>query len=342
MFLQYSLIALGLIVFLLAISFLLDGKITESAAIAVFLPVIVYGFFFRRSIEKIIEADFSEKKAKLELEELTSRLEEKVNAQTRNLEEKNQDLIKLLIMRSQFIDLASHELRTSVSVIKNIIEMMESGDYDKMGREERSRQIHNAFEKSVRLGQIISDILISSELDAAGLKVDGKNAQEIRLEDIIERAVNDISFEAAQKKIVLDWEKPKEELPLLIGNEHYLYHAIFNLIDNAVKYTPPLGNAKEEKARRALAGRVKIRLEKQGDELVFSVQDNGIGIPKGEIGELFNKFSRASNARAMYSDGSGLGLFTAKEIIEGHGGRVKVESEMGKGSVFKIFLPSMK
>ncbi len=339
LFFQYSVITMGLVVFLLAISYLLDGQITRSVTIAIFVLVIVYGFFFNKSTGKIIEANFSEKKAKEALEELAGKLEDKVKAQTRNLEEKNQNLVKLLIMRSEFLDLASHQLRTPVSVIKNIIEMMDEGDFDKMTREERKKQIHNAFEKSVKLEQIISDILVTSELDTVGFKVDATNAQPLQLEDLIDKAVSDIRFEAEQRKITLDWKKPKRPLPPITGNEHYLYHAVFNLIDNAVKYTPSLGETKESRGKRSSAGQVKIGLEAIGGELAFTVQDNGIGIPKGEISEMFKKFSRGSNAREMYTDGSGLGLFIVKEIVEGHGGKVELESELGKGSTFRILLP---
>jgi signal transduction histidine kinase len=342
LFFQYSVITLGLVVFLLVISYLLDGEITRSVTITIFVLVIIYGFFFNKSTGKIIEANFSEKKAKEALEELAGKLEEKVKAQTHNLEEKNQNLVKLLIMRSEFLDLASHQLRTPVSVIKNIIEMMDEGDFDKLSKEERKRHIHNAFEKSIKLEQIINDILVTSELDTVGFKVDASNAQEIRLEDLVDKAVADINFEAEQRKIALDWKRPKAPLPPIIGNDHYLYHAVFNLIDNAVKYTPSLGQTKESRGKRSLAGQVKIGLEMQGEELVFSVQDNGIGIPRGEVTDMFKKFSRASNARDMYTDGSGLGLFIVKEIVEGHGGRVGVESELGKGSTFRIFLPIRK
>jgi len=87
---------------------------------------------------------------------------------------------------------------------------------------------------------------------------------------------------------------------------------------------------------------VEVSIAQENTNLIIKIKDNGIGIPKEEIPKLFAKFARASNATAMYTDGSGLGLFIVKEIIEGHKGKVWVESEMGKGSTFYISLPLVK
>jgi len=342
LFFQYGVITLGLVALLLGIAYWLDRGIATSVTIAVFVLVIVYGYFFAQSTGKIIEANFSEKQAKEALQELADHLEIKVKAQTRNLEEKNKNLEKLIKMRSEFLDLASHQLRTPVGVIKNIMEMMDDGDMGRLPPNVRKEYIHNAFEKSLKLKKIISDILVTSELDTASFTVNNKNAQDLQLEDMVDKIVADTKFEAGQKKITLDWQRPEKPLPLVVGYEHYLSYAISNLIDNAVKYTPSTGETSETRDRRDKPGWVKIRAEAKGRELVFSVEDNGIGIPSDEIGNMFKKFNRATNARKMYTDGSGLGLYIIKEIVEGHGGRVGVESRLGEGSTFKIFLPIKK
>ena len=342
LFFQYGAITLALVSLLLVVAYLLDREIATSVTISVFVLVIVYGFFFNRSTGKIIEANFSEKKAKDALQELADHLEAKVKAQTRNLEQKNKNLEKLLKMRSEFLDLASHQLRTPVGVIKNIMEMMDDGDMDRLSPDVKKNYVHNAFEKSLKLKKVISDILVTSELDTASFTVKSKNAQDLHLEDIVDKIVAETKFEAGQKKIALDWERPEKPLPLVAGYEHYLSYAISNLIDNAVKYTPSTGETSETRDRRDEPGRIKIRAEVKGREVVISVEDNGIGIPTDEIGNMFKKFNRATNARKMYTDGSGLGLYIIKEIVEGHGGRVGVESKLGEGSTFKIFLPIKK
>lgn len=342
LFFQYAVITLGLVSLLLGIAYWLDREITTSVTVVVFGLVIVYGYFFSQSTGKIIEANFSEKQAKEALQELADHLENKVKTQTRNLEEKNKNLEKLLQMRSEFLDLASHQLRTPVGVIKNIMEMMDNGDLMHLSPSVRKSYVHNAFEKSLKLKKIISDILVTSELDTATFKVSNKNAQTLQVENLVDKAVSEMKFEAGQKNIALDWQFPKKPLPPVAGYEHYLSYAIFNLIDNAVKYTPSTGENSETRDRRDKPGWVKIKLGVKDREVIFSVEDNGIGIPPDETANIFKKFSRASNARKMYTDGSGLGLFIIKEIIEGHGGRVGVESKLGEGSTFKIYLPIKK
>jgi signal transduction histidine kinase len=172
--------------------------------------------------------------------------------------------------------------------------------------------------------------------------VNSKNAEDLHLEDLVDKNVAETKFEAGQKNIAIDWQRPEKPLPLVAGYEHYLSYAISNLIDNAVKYTPSTGETSETRNRRDEPGWIKIRTEAKGREVIVSVEDNGIGIPPDEIGNMFKKFSRATNARKMYTDGSGLGLYIIKEIIEGHGGRVSVQSKLEEGSTFKIFLPIKK
>jgi len=106
-----------------------------------------------------------------------------------------------------------------------------------------------------------------------------------------------------------------------------------------LKYTPSTVQVKEARADRKTKGIVEVSIAQENNNLVVKVKDNGIGIPKKEIPKLFTKFARASNATAMYTDGSGLGLFIVKEIIGGHKGKVWVESEIGKGSTFFVKLP---
>ena len=342
LFFQYLVITILLVSILLIISLIIDGEILKSVIITIFVFATVYGYFFNKSTEKIIESSFSEKKAKEALEELTEKLEDKVEEQTRSLKKKNLHLEKLLKMRSEFLDVASHQLRTPVSVIKNTMEMMNEGDFDKISPEEKKSYIHNAFEKSMKLQQIISDILVTSELDTVDFTVNKKDAQEIQFEDIVEKAIADIKFEANKRQITIDWQKSKDKLPIILGYEQYLSQAIFNLLDNALKYTPSTSGTSESRDIRTKQGKIKIETKLQDDHILFIISDNGIGIPKDELKNMFKKFSRATNAKNMYTDGSGLGLFIIKEIIEGHRGKVTVESELGKGTKFTIYLPIKK
>ena len=121
-----------------------------------------------------------------------------------------------------------------------------------------------------------------------------------------------------------------------------LDQAVSNFISNALKYTPSTEMVKEARAKRKAKGQISVELKLIKDDVIVSVTDNGIGIPKDEVKKLFTKFTRASNATAMYTDGSGLGLFIVKEIIEGHNGKVWLESTEGKGSTFYFSIPIVK
>ncbi len=326
MFLHYQITSLILISFFLTLSFLIKGSISELTIISVFALVIIYGYFFNKSTDKLIQANFAQRKAKEALEELTKKLEEKVDAQTHNLKAKNLHLQKLLKMRSEFLDIASHQLRTPVSVINGTLSMMKEGDLDNLPKEKQQTFLDNIYRKGIKLQEIIDDILSASEMDTTEFTI--SNFKEMSIETIINEVIKDKKPEANSKGLKLVYKKPALTLPSAKLNEKYLEQALTNLVDNAIKYT--------EK------GSVEIGAEVKDKNLLLSVKDSGIGVPKEDLPKLFKKFIRAKNAREVYTDGSGLGLFIVKQIVEAHGGQVWAESPAPKskqGSIFYIQLP---
>ena len=235
-------------------------------------------------------------------------------------------------MRSEFLDITSHQLRTPPSVLIGILEMAVDGDLDKLPKEKKMRQLEGAYLKSRKLEQIVSDLLRASELDSAPFKLEKEDFRKINLKEFLEQAVSSKELEAEKQGVKVMLKKPIA-IDKIYGEERFLDEAVGNLIDNAIKYTP----AKNEKTKQK--GRIIISAEKEGEWVVIKVKDNGIGIPKKEIRKLFEKFSRATNAKEMYTDGTGLGLFVVKEIVKGHLGQVAVESELDKGTTFTIRLP---
>jgi len=216
--------------------------------------------------------------------------------------------------------------------------MMLEGDMDKLPKEKKNEFLKAIVDKSGKLEIIINDILSASEFDSQKFAAH-PNSPQIPLESVVDAAVQDADQEAKQRNIELKWRKPAQPLPKVTGEAKYLEQAIYNLISNALKYTPSTKMVKEARAQRETKGVVEVAIGQEKNDIVVSVKDNGIGIPKKEIPKLFTKFGRASNATAMYTDGSGLGLFIVREIIEGHKGKVWVESEIGKGSTFFVRLP---
>jgi len=275
----------------------------------------VIGFFLIRSIRR------EEEKKRKELEIV------------------NQELLKLDRAKSEFINIASHQLRTPVTVIRGVVSLIMSGKMEKLPEEERSQFYESIWNKSNKLEEIIKDILSTASLTNKKYLVSKENAEEVDLKNVISQVVADFQAESDRKGISISFQKDKNKHYLAKGNGADLKEVINNLVNNALKYTPSLDDYKILKDRDAKKGKIEIALEKQESNILISIKDNGIGIPKEEMPKLFEKFYRASNAKKLYTDGSGLGLFIAKEMVEGHGGKIWAESELNKGTDFFVSLP---
>ena len=327
LFLHYQVISTVLIFFFLILFFLIEGEISLLVIIAIFTIVIVYGYFFNRSTEKIIEANFKQRQAKMALEELTEKLEERVSEQTKDIQHKADHLGKLLKMRSEFLDIASHQLRTPTSVIKGTLAMMKEGDIKDLPPKQQTKFVENMFLKAVKLENIINDILVASEIDTANFSITLDD--EIDLDKLAEKIVDEHQFDAKTKKLKLTFKKPAGKTFKIKGNIKYLEQAITIFIDNALKYTPK--------------GEVNVSIEEKDNNAILKIGDTGIGIPKSDLSRIFHKFIRGKNALKTYTDGSGLGLFIVKEVMDQHpDSRVWVESIEGQGSIFYLQLPLMK
>jgi two-component system phosphate regulon sensor histidine kinase PhoR len=199
-------------------------------------------------------------------------------------------------------------------------------DEGKIPPEQRKEFIERSYQKSEKLVQIIADVLSATEMDVPDFNIAG-TARPLDLGEIAQKAVNSSQKEAEDKGISLSAHIHK--VPQVESSEVYLPQATNNLIDNAIKYTKK--------------GTVIVEVYSDSDFVFFSVKDTGAGVPKDDLNTLWTKFKRAKNARDMHTDGSGLGLFIVKKIVEGHpGGEVFVKSELGKGSTFGFKLPIMK
>lgn len=248
-------------------------------------------------------------------------LEAKVAKQTKDIRAKNEHLEKLLALRSEFLDIASHQLRTPVSVIRGVLSMIEEGSIPK---DKEKYFLRGAIEKSTKLGEIINDLLRASEMDSDKfiLKI-----VPVDLNVVFKKIIEDKTRSALIREIDLKFDLPQPLLPQVLGDERYIEHAIVNLINNSLQYTK--------------AGYVKVSTEITSSHLIIRVEDTGIGIPANDVPNLFGKFRRGGNAVEAYADGSGLGLFIIKKIIDAiPGASVKVEkTELGKGTTMALELP---
>ncbi|MFA6466317.1 MAG: ATP-binding protein [Patescibacteria group bacterium] len=242
-----------------------------------------------------------------------------------DLQDANTRLRELDKAKSEFLSIASHQLRTPISAIKGYLSMMIDGDFGPLPKNIND-VIKNLFESAARLARLINIFLNVSRIESGRLKLEKKP---IQINELIDSVIIELINQAKQKKVSLEYKKKKTVPPLIMADADKLREVVLNLVDNAIKYTPE--------------GSIVVTVEADNDELNFKVTDTGIGIKKEEVKTLFRKFVRGSGVAQIHTGGSGLGLFIAQKIIKEHDGQVWAESEgSGKGSVFQFTLPVYK
>ena len=222
-------------------------------------------------------------------------------------------------MKSDFISSVSHELRTPLTSIKAYAETML---YDRDMTEETRREFLQIIdEESNRLTNLINEILDISQMESGTIEIVRKP---INITSVAKRATGSLEHLAGKKKVRLQTDIA-EHLPELIGDENKIYSMITNLVNNAIKFTPENGT-------------VTVSAQLCNNELSIKVADTGMGIPKDELSKIFGRFYRVHRPGKQIQ-GTGLGLAIVKEIVIRHDGRIDVESEVDKGSIFTVYLP---
>jgi signal transduction histidine kinase len=151
----------------------------------------------------------------------------------------------------------------------------------------------------------------------------------MNFEELVENVIEELETTAKKKKLKLIYKKPKKALPKVRIDREKIRQVVMNLIDNAIKYT--------EK------GKVQVELKLIKNKILFSVSDSGMGIEEGDMINLFKKFSRGQGTSVIHTEGTGLGLYVARQMIESHKGKIWAESEgKGKGAKFIFELPILK
>jgi len=228
-------------------------------------------------------------------------------------------------MKTEFVSLAAHQLRTPLSAIKWTLRMLLDGDLGAI-TEEQKDFVEKTYRSNERMIGLINDLLDVTRIEEGRYLFKPTLAD---IETLVQFVVNSYKEEIKKREIKFEFKKPAEKLPLILIDVEKIRLAIQNLLDNAVRYSRP-------------GGEVTISLEYDKKEIELSIKDSGVGIPKDQQARVFTKFFRAANVMRMETEGTGLGLFIAKNIIEAHGGKIWFESEEGKGSNFYFTLPVEK
>lgn len=270
-----------------------------------FVGIVIFGQILVRSVKKEVEQ------------------REKLQILTAELSEANEKLKGLDKLKTEFLSLASHQLRSPLTAIKGYTSMLLEGDYGEVNPKVKET-IERVFQSSNNLTIVVEDLLNVAKIEQGGMKYEMSS---FNLSDVARSVAKDLSITAEKKNIKLSFEEDGVEDCVTIGDENKIRQVVLNFIDNSIKYT------KE--------GWIKVKVEKKGEKVLFSVKDTGMGMTEEIKETLFQKFARGEGSR-VNSGGSGLGLYLAKEIVEAHKGRVWVESEgTGKGSTFFMELDAV-
>lgn len=235
---------------------------------------------------------------------------------TAKLRETNQRLVQLDEAKDEFISMASHQLRTPLTTIKGYLSMLLEGDAGKLSKKQQEF-IDMAYVSSQRMVHLISDMLNVSRISTGRLIIE---PAEFDLIKTTKDEIGQLRRQAKARDVTLRLHKPKESHIRVNLDENKIRQVMMNFIDNGIYYAPE--------------GKVDVYLETRDDYVEFRVEDNGIGVPKEDQKQLFTKFYRAENARHVRPDGTGLGLYMAKQVIEAQDGEIIFNSEEGKGSTF--------
>ncbi len=238
-----------------------------------------------------------------------------------SLQRANVRLKQLDKQKTEFLSIASHQLRTPLSIIKGYIELIQDGAYGKITKDAFT-VLKNMDESNERLVKLVDEFLNISRIEQGRTKFVFK---EHDMSELIIPVVDELRQKAKEKSLDVVFEIPPTPARAVIDEEK-IHHVIYNYVDNAIKYTPK--------------GSVCVRVKEENNGVTVLVQDTGLGFTDEDTPNFFNKFYRGKNVRGTNVNGTGLGIYVCKQFIEGHLGHVWAKSAgLGKGSEFGFWVP---
>jgi len=223
-------------------------------------------------------------------------------------------------MKLDFVSMAAHELRTPLTSIRGYLDIIYK---ESPPKGEYFQFLEKAIIGTNELFSLITNLLDVSRIERGATTT---NLMPTDLLAVVKRVIENLGTTASNKQIILQLDPTTQSIPVVRGDQIKLEEVVNNLVTNAIHYTNP-------------GGKIVVSLESQNGEVTTHVQDNGKGIPKEAVPNLFTKFFRVTNALEPGTQGTGLGLYISKSIVDLHRGKIWVESELGKGSTFSFSIP---
>lgn len=217
----------------------------------------------------------------------------------------------------QFLADASHELRGPLMVIRGNLDLLQMD----LPPDERKAGAREASEEADRMARLIGDLLFLAEADAHDRLQSMPVTLHVVVGEVWQRALN---VDAGAHRLVLDGIAPA----VVLGDRDRLTQMVWNLLENALRYTDR-------------GGQITLRLAAAAGRTVLAIRDTGIGIPAEHIPHLFERFYRVDRARTRHESSTGLGLPIVKQVVDAHGGVIRVESQLSVGSTFTVELPTL-
>jgi signal transduction histidine kinase len=229
----------------------------------------------------------------------------------------SRELENLEASRRDLVANVSHELKTPITAIRahleNLLDGVEQPDPE---------ILEIMLAQSERLGRLVEQLLDLSKLESGEVPL---RREEVPLAPLVAQVMSEIEVACADRDVALTSHLP-EDLPAIEADPERVHQVLFNLVDNAVRFTPE-------------GGAVRIEAERHDGSVLVSVADTGVGIPEAALPRLFERFYRVDSSRARGDGGTGIGLAIARSVVEAHGGTIRAESEPGLGSTFTFDLP---
>jgi signal transduction histidine kinase len=280
------------------------------------------GYVERETLDQAITEQILRLQAALQ--QSNRMLEQRVQERTNDLQKALVKLTELNQLKSNFVSSISHELRTPLTHIKGYLDLLSEGDLGHINESQR-KAVGVMLKAEARLEKLIEDLIRFSLAARGELSLNLSWTEIPHLLEVVQRRCEHL----AQEKNIRFKIIPADNLPPARADEEKILWVLFQLVENAIKFTPT-------------GGQVLLKAKPAGEIIIFKIEDTGIGIPEGRINEIFEPFHQLDSSDNRRYGGTGLGLALVQRIVEAHGSLIKVSSKEGRGTTFEFYLPVYK